>query len=85
MNDLGERRRKPYQNVKMYRAKSPRDNRTRPTRYPELGYRRVAPETWRIVDCSTDAAIGAEYRTRAELLADLGRYAAEFGCSESKQ
>ena len=54
-----------------------------PTRYPELGYCKCAPGLWRIVDCTDDkgACIGPHYRTKGELLADLARYAAEFGAA----
>lgn len=65
------------------------------TRFDELGYfhstgvqiggaghgRRV--DNWRFVDLSDSssvAQIGPEYKSRAELLADLDRYAAEYGC-----
>lgn len=52
----------------------------RPTRYDELGY--VHDEnTWRFVDISTHQRVGPQYRTKAELLADLERYAVVFGCS----
>jgi len=50
-----------------------------PTRFPELGYRKTG-NVWRIVDRSTGEAVGPQYRTRAELLADLPRFAEQFGC-----
>lgn len=52
------------------------------TRYPELGYQQVDTNLWRFVDMTTigNANIGGGYPTRAELLADLPRYAYEFGC-----
>ena len=55
------------------------------TRYPELGYHR-ADSHWRVLDI-TDwpnvAEVGPLYRTKAELLADLSRYAQNFwGYSE---
>ena len=50
------------------------------TRYPELGYRKEAPTLWRIVAIDGESAVGPFYRTKAELLADLNRYAAEYGC-----
>ena len=53
-----------------------------PTRYPELGYTRVAPGVWRIVDTSTSRVVGPTYRTRLELLMDLQRYACGFGCAD---
>lgn len=54
----------------------------RPTRYKELGYRKDGPMLWRICDLTGERAqaIGAHYATKAELLADLDRYAAEYGC-----
>jgi hypothetical protein len=55
----------------------------RATRYAELGYRKVLPTLWRIVDMATGAEIGPHYRTKAELLADLARYAKDFGCQEA--
>lgn len=54
---------------------------TQPTCYPPLGYRRVDRSTWCYVDLSDGAVIGPYYRTRTELLADLERYAAHFGCA----
>lgn len=55
----------------------------RPTRYKELGYDEVATGCWRILDLSGSepAPVGQQYRTRTELLADLERYATEFGCN----
>ena len=54
------------------------------TRYTELGYRKDGPNLWRI--CATDdgSAVGPHYRTKAELLADLERFAAEFGCEDAQ-
>lgn len=52
----------------------------RPTRYPELGYRHQGSGLWRIVDNSSGSEVGPQYRTKAELLADLDRYARYFGC-----
>lgn len=51
---------------------------TTKTRFPELSYTHFAGD-WRIVDTDGGAYIGPYYRSRAELLADLERYAAEFG------
>ncbi len=51
-----------------------------PTRYPELGYAHDGPSLWRFVDLDSGNRIGPQYRTRAELLADLDRYAESFGC-----
>lgn len=54
----------------------------RPTRFPELGYRNDGPGLWRIYATETEAAIGPFYRTKAELMADLDRYAQVYGCQE---
>lgn len=59
----------------------------RPTRFAELGYRQDAPGLWRIydiTDASRPAAVGPQYRSKAELLADLERYAALFGCGAAQ-
>jgi len=50
------------------------------TRYPEIGYRKEGP-AWRFVDMSTDSAVGPQYPTKAEMLADLQRYAEQFGAA----
>ena len=54
---------------------------TRPTRYPELGYQKVAPGLWRFVDLETGSTVGPQFKTKAELLADLARYATEYGAT----
>ena len=51
----------------------------RPTRYPELAYEKHGT-IWRIIATDTNQAIGPFYKTKAELLADLTRYASEYGC-----
>jgi len=51
------------------------------TRYPELGYANHAPSLWRIIDMETGAVIGPHYKSKAELLADLDRYARVFGAT----
>jgi hypothetical protein len=51
----------------------------RKTQYPELGYRMDSPGNWRIVANETDSSIGPFYGSKAELLADLYRYAKEYG------
>ena len=51
----------------------------RPTRYKEIGYRQDCRGVWRFVDQSTGQSIGLHYHSRAELLADLGHFAAAFG------
>ena len=50
------------------------------TRFRELDYRQDGTSLWRIVDAETGASIGPQYRTKTELLADLSRYARDFGC-----
>jgi hypothetical protein len=53
---------------------------TTSTRFPELGFRKDAPGLWRIVAADTEHSIGEHYVTKAELLADLERYARDYGC-----
>ena len=57
-------------------------------RFSEIGYTLNSPGDWRFVDLS-DAqdgnkdhmhCVGASYATKAELLASVERYAAEYGC-----
>ena len=57
-----------------------------PTRYRYLGVSQCAPSLWRFVCLDFDgggttptapAVVGPQYRTKAECLADLHRYAAE--------
>ena len=57
----------------------------RPTRFKELGYRQDGPSLWRICDVRDEppAAVGPFYKTKAGLLADLDRYASEYGCDGS--
>jgi hypothetical protein len=52
----------------------------RDTRFKELGYIKCAASLWRIVDADTGSTIGPHYKTKTELLADLARYAKEYGC-----
>ena len=49
------------------------------TRFDELRFHQPFPGVWRFVDAE-DRDVGPQYATRAELLADLDRYAAEYGC-----
>lgn len=55
----------------------------RETRYQGLGYRQDGARLWRVYDtaCGRPAAVGAHYITKAELLADLDRYATEYGAA----
>ena len=50
------------------------------TRFAMLGYRQDAAQLWRVYNLDgTPRAVGPHYRTRAELLGDLERYAHEYG------
>lgn len=55
----------------------------KPTRYPELFFEHRG-DHWRLIDGADlpkRIGIGPQYRTKAELLADLDRYAKEiYGC-----
>jgi len=53
------------------------------TRYAELAYEQHARDLWRIIDTSTGAAVGPQYKSRAELLADLRRFAGVFGAADA--
>jgi len=55
------------------------------TRYKTLGYRQDAPGLWRFYDLADnrEAAVGPHYTSKAELLADLTRYAADYGLEPS--
>jgi len=56
----------------------------RPTRFKELGYRQDGRALWRIYDISEpgrEAAVGPQYASKTELLADLDRYAKDYGAS----
>ncbi len=50
------------------------------TRFPELGFANVDKGRWRIIDRSTGSTVGPHYRTKAELMADVDRFAELFGC-----
>ncbi len=55
--------------------------RIRPTQFHEFGYSETSPGLWRIwslEDPAHPATVGPHYRTKAELLADLDRYAREY-------
>jgi len=51
----------------------------RPTRFKELGYHEWGAGNWRFVT-EDGAEVGRSYKTKAELLADLDRYARDYGC-----
>jgi hypothetical protein len=50
------------------------------TKYRELGYTRLDSKTWQFVSLEDRRQVGRHYPTRASLLADLERYASEYGC-----
>lgn len=55
----------------------------RPTRFQAFGYRQDGPALWRvydIMDLDSPAVVGQHYRSKGALLADLQRYAEEYGC-----
>lgn len=54
------------------------------TRFPELGFAKHGHDLWRIIDACSGAAIGPFYKSKAELLGDLERYAREYGCETSR-
>lgn len=56
--------------------------KTHATRYPELSYSQPLAKVWRIIDNATGRGIGPFYRTKAELLTDLERFAAVYGVSK---
>jgi hypothetical protein len=49
------------------------------TRFPDLNYQRQW-DRWRFVTSEDGATVGPPYRSKAELLADLERYAGVYGC-----
>jgi hypothetical protein len=61
----------------------------RPTRFKGLGYMMLVPGCWRIVDLeqtkynadpmNAPSCTGPAYKTKAELLADLNRFATDYG------
>lgn len=54
----------------------------KPTRFAELVYRYDGHQLWRVYDATDGSprAVGPHYRSQLELLADLPRYAREWGC-----
>ena len=52
----------------------------RTTRYPELLYARFTTTLWRFLDASDKKPVGPHYRTKRALLADMERFAAQWGC-----
>ncbi len=55
------------------------------TRYAELAYEERDRYLWRILDTTGEhaAVIGPYYKSRVELLADLDRFARDFGATET--
>lgn len=53
----------------------------RKTRYAALGFRSDGPALWRFVCIETGSSVGPQYASKAELLADLERYATANGWS----
>ena len=49
------------------------------TRFDILGYQQIDHDCWRVMDLSDGrpSVVGPQYRTKAELLGDLTRYARE--------
>ncbi len=55
-----------------------------PTRFAELEYEKHGADLWRIIDVTDarhPAPVGPHYKTKAELLADLERFAEVFGAA----
>lgn len=55
------------------------------TRFKTLGFVQLDPRTWQFVildDPNHPSQVGTHYASKAELLADLTRYATEYGLSE---
>ena len=62
------------------------------TRFDILGYAKIMPGVWRIADisdgtefCAGAHVVGFPYTSKAELLADLDRYASDYGCNPCKR
>lgn len=49
------------------------------TRFKEIGVAKIGSD-WRFVAIETDCTVGPCYKTKMEALADLPRYATEYGC-----
>lgn len=47
------------------------------TRFAELKYAQISRQEWSFFATDTESRVGPIYRTKAELLADLTRYAKE--------
>jgi hypothetical protein len=55
------------------------------TRFKELGYWKLGPGCWSVVDLNDGEPrqIGTKYATEKELLANLEAYATEYGCDDA--
>lgn len=53
------------------------------TRYSELAYTNLTRNLWRFIDLDGQTTVGPHYGSRAELLADLDRFARDFGATET--
>lgn len=51
----------------------------RPTRIKGLGYAKITATLWRFYDTETNSSTGPDYLSKAELLADIDRFAKEYG------
>jgi len=49
------------------------------TRFKELNYCKIPPNQWSFVSTETNQPIGMRYASKVELLADLDRFAREYG------
>ena len=52
-----------------------------PTRHHGLGYAQIDRETWQFVETldGPPSQVGVHYRRKAELLADVDRFATDYG------
>jgi hypothetical protein len=64
----------------------PNATAVRPTRYELLGYTQDAPNCWRVVELQSgqERRTGPIYKSKAELLADLGYVASNWGYASSQ-
>ncbi len=57
-----------------------RQPKYRKTRYHEMLYAQFGPEHWQCVTSEDLSQVGPIYPTKAELLRNLDRYCAQYGC-----
>ena len=79
--DLGKRIAEQVADEEHARSTNWQAEGVRDTRFPELGYKQIDLNCWMVIDKSDYRQVGPQYRTKAELLADLERYAVAFGCA----